>query len=1047
MTKRLTTILIALAVFVLIAVLPASALANGTFIQQGAFLFVGEQGLNVTPALNAAGAAPPAGNNIIAWWASAAPVYGAGGPGTPPGSPPSRVVDLGVNGRNYSFMVTSDFAANLGPWYVYDGTNVYLSPFAIADPSLDIRVWDPVQAGGTDVTGKSVPQGTKITFRIDTNMYSAADTTKRSNVIEAIGPPERFANNTPAGFVPVGATTNIELEAEYAAPYGTNWSNGTSAAAGTGTTVTYTNYSLWGPSVVWAPTYPGSPYVAPGGYVDPYNYANVVRHVFYYNTSVDVDNFYTSPPHLPGAVIAPNMELMGVGNTWVVGPGEFGVTPNMALDPTIDGFINIKVKPETGTTLQYLYNDSISGNLPAVYGPNSILKMFVNNQPFFWGSATPAPAGYFYWETGALDSTGQYAYPAGTYTVAAESALNKMKDNYKNAGADYTGKTVSEARTVTLVSDTVKIVANKDSVVRSKPFSVTVTGRPSTTYWVWVKNTRSFTGGYDDQTPLITLNQEKVYTDIDSPPGPSPIVRTNGTYTPENKVDPVYMDVAPAPFNGTRGYAQIMTSTSGTRTIEFETTNFTKAQTYTIRVERRDANLEIKSDEVDVKVEKGAVTITAAGDQSYYLGEEIKFSGTNTESYWTYLFIIGPNLPEYGAQIQKDDPRNWKVLDQIESTFKKISVMSDNTWSWKWGTSNVALDAGTYTIYALAAPRDKVPADISKTAYGTVSIIIKKPFVSATASQSTVAKGDKLFVTGTAEGKPGPGVAIWVLGKNKVLYATESVNADASFSYELTQDTTRDLASGQYFIVVQHPMQNDRFDIVRDGPFPPATDVWVKNLQLVTATNTARIFKIEGGGSLQGTDAAEALVQGINDPNVDDTYTKLQFLVEEPIIRIDAIGDRHVGDKFTITATTNLAVDDAVLFEVYSSSFKPTQKSQSGEFSGATGTVKVTKGDAGLNKLTFDVDASTFKPDEYIVRASAVIQDITGTALFNVLEGAAPTAVPTAVKTTAAPTGVATTAAPTAAATPTKTPTQPGFGALVALIGLGAVAFLVVRKH
>jgi PGF-CTERM protein len=621
-----------------------------------------------------------------------------------------------------------------------------------------------------------------------------------------------------------------------------------------------------------------------------------------------------------------------------------------------------------------------------------------------------------------------------------------MKDNYKNAGADYTGKTVSEARTVTLVSDTVKIVANKDSVVRSKPFSVTVTGRPSTEYWVWVKNSRSMTGQYDDQAPLITMFQEKVFTDTDVPGGV--VVRTNGNYFPENKNYPVWQDVAPAPYNGTRHYARILTSTSGTRTIEFETTNWTKAQTYTIRVERRDANGEVKSDEVDVKVEKGAVTITAAGDQSYYLGEEIKFSGTNTESYWTYLFIIGPNLPENGADIKMDDPRNYAVVDQVEGTFKKLSVNSDNTWSWKWGTSNVALDAGTYTIYAVAAPRDKVPAHISKTAYGTVSIIIKKPFVSATASQSTVAKGDKLFITGTAEGKPGPGIAIWILGKNKVIYATESVNTDASFSYEVTQDTTRSLASGQYFLVAQHPMQNDRFDIIPVTPDPTSFDTWVENLQLNAATGSVptKLFKLEGDGSLQGTDAAEALVQGINDPNVDDTYTKLAFLVEEPIIRVDAIGDRHVGDKFTITATTNLAVDDAVLFEVYSSSFKPTQKSQSGEFSGATGTVKVTKGDAGLNKLSFDVDASTFKPDEYIVKADAVIQVATGTALFNVLEGAAPTAVPTAVKTTA----VATTAAtvpPTAAATPTKTPTQPGFGALVALIGLGAVAFLVVRKH
>jgi len=95
------------------------------------------------------------------------------------------------------------------------------------------------------------------------------------------------------------------------------------------------------------------------------------------------------------------------------------------------------------------------------------------------------------------------------------------------------------------------------------------------------------------------------------------------------------------------------------------------------------------------------------------------------------------------------------------------------------------------------------------------------------------------------------------------------------------------------------------------------------------------------------------------------------------------------------------------------------------------------------------VDASTFKPDEYIVTATRILLPAaTATALFNVLEGAAPTAVPTAVGTSAAPTE-APTAAPTEVPTaaPTKTPTQPGFGALVALIGLGAVAFFVVRRH
>ena len=100
-----------------------------------------------------------------------------------------------------------------------------------------------------------------------------------------------------------------------------------------------------------------------------------------------------------------------------------------------------------------------------------------------------------------LTASGQLAYPGGTYTVWAESLLNNMKDNYQNGGASYTTKTVSQTYTITLVSDTVKIEANKDTVVRSKPFSVTITGRPNQAYNVWVKGTSTMHGGYDDQPP------------------------------------------------------------------------------------------------------------------------------------------------------------------------------------------------------------------------------------------------------------------------------------------------------------------------------------------------------------------------------------------------------------------------------------------------------------------------------------------------------------------------------------------------------------------
>jgi PGF-CTERM protein len=1054
--------MVALALFVLMAIAPVSAkiAENGTQIQLGSTVFIGEEGLNLTQAMNGAftGIASDSAQiyNVpadlrIGWWASAAQITTTA---------PTRIINL--DGRYKTFVVApADFVGYTGNWYLIDngsGTNAArlavttglpTAVFNVQDPTLDIKVWD--LANNLDVTGKSVPQGSDLAFKIETNMYAATYVNRNNTVY-----------NRSFDYALLGAPGSAIM------PDGTSstWDgNGTGQVGfpGTNGTFVYEVYDGQTASNVWMVV----------NYTDFYTmtYHNVnstvgrcgTYRVMYWNNSALTATSET----LPYTARNFTTDAAGLVNSNVAWNGASSPACTWSPIASADGFINIKVKDESGTTLTALRTNSAGTET------FSLLKNFVNIQPWTWGAAT----GQF-WETDAVDFNNQYAYPVGTYTVVAESALNKMKDNYKNAGADYTGKTVSQSYTVTLVSDTVKVEANKDSVVRSKPFSVTVTGKPKTTYYVWVKGTGTMTGAYDNQPPMANLNQEGVFMDSNLAGTVSTGKLLNhpiGDYAYENGAGKIiYNDVcvdsaatlpAVSNWNRTRYYVLINTSSSGTRTVEFLTSNWTKAQRYTIRVEQRfpldQLNATtgfaypysdvagsayqtgtVKSDEVDIKVEKGAVTIVAAGDQSYYLGEEIKFSGTNTETYKTYLFIVGPNLPAEGAQISSLNPRDAAVENQVPGTFKVVDVQGDNTWSWKWGTSNVALDAGTYTIYAVSQPNSK--SKLQNAAYGTVSIIIKKPFVSATASQSTVAKGDKIFITGTAEGDPSA-VMIWILGKNYPQNAngvgTESVNADGSFSYEVKGTTTETMYAGQYFVVVQHPMQNDIFDVAMCS-----NNINVCNYQLTSGATDQRIFTLFGAGSLQGSDAAEALVQGINDPNVDDTYTKLQFLIEEPVIRIDPIGDKRVGDKFTITAQTNLAVDDEILVEVYSSSFKPTQKSQSGEFSGATGTVKVTKGDSGMNLISFDVDSSTFKPDEYIVTAAAVIQTATGTALFNVLEGSAPTPVVTAV-TTVAP--AVTTAAPVVTtAAPVSTPTQsPGYGALIALIGLGAVAFIVVRRH
>jgi hypothetical protein len=243
-----------------------------------------------------------------------------------------------------------------------------------------------------------------------------------------------------------------------------------------------------------------------------------------------------------------------------------------------------------------------------------------------------------------------------------------------------------------------------------------------------------------------------------------------------------------------------------------------------------------------------------------------------------------------------------------------------------------------------------------------------------------VAQGDPIYISGTAEGNPKHGVQIWIFGENSCQLKTASVNSNASFSIEITQSETKKMDIGQYFVIIQHPMMNNEFDIY--------LDVDKQNVLSNYPKKGTKLFSITGPKSKTGAEAAMVLIDEISKSNVDDIYTKLQFLVEKPIITIDGIGDMHIGDKFTITAQTNLAIDDEVLFQVYSSMYemKHNQKILGGEFSGVTGTVKVLRGDSGLNKLAFNVDASTFRPEEYIVHANAVNQDASTSILFNIKE-------------------------------------------------------------
>jgi hypothetical protein len=318
-----------------------------------------------------------------------------------------------------------------------------------------------------------------------------------------------------------------------------------------------------------------------------------------------------------------------------------------------------------------------------------------------------------------------------------------------------------------------------------------------------------------------------------------------------------------------------------------------------------------------VSAEKPFVTIVAVGDQSYYMGEKVVFSGMNTDSNSTYLFITGPNLPDNGGKLSSPQQ---KPVSGDPGSFDVVKTKPDKTWEYTWYTSALMMDAGSYTVYAVTKPETKDHfGDL--TTYGTVSIIYKKPFITGEIFPSSVSPGQPFTISGVAEGIP-PDVQVWILGNNYYSKSIESVNStDASYKYVVRGEVTSKLATGQYFAIVQHPMRYNKFDIDVSGDY-------------VKLNNVTNLFRISGPGSLQGSDAADALIAAISDREAhdntytNDTYTLIPFQVTAPAsagtgVTVSADGDKsyYLGENVVIRGR-NTDSDTTYLFITGPGTFK-----------------------------------------------------------------------------------------------------------------------------
>ena len=531
---------------------------------------------------------------------------------------------------------------------------------------------------------------------------------------------------------------------------------------------------------------------------------------------------------------------------------------------------------------------------------------------------------------------------AGTYVIYAEFVLNNsglfkegtvMKDQYKK----------SASITVTVGTSDLDISIDKASVIRSNPFLVTISGEAQKTYALVVED------GYDENS---------------------------GIFVPDNQTKVTNPPVG----DSAKWVKNVTTDSSGRVVVQFDTTTGTDDKSYTIKVYGINVTDPDKPTlesgnyaSASIKVEKGSVTASAPGDLIYYLGNEVDITGTNSDSPYVQIYYEGPNT----------------VFTHLDD----VSVKEDNSWEFKFDTSDKfnSKDGASYTFYFVGT-NDKY-SDATKITgsdaltdyeYATLSMTFKKPFISATTSASVVASGDDITISGTAEGKPSS-VAYYIFGTNYYNAGTISVDDDSTFEKKIRINNAQD--AGQYYVIVEHPMENGVFDVHQaylstskfyfntldnlekatekkegvyqstilfipqasylgkstfsdnsaHGTLVPGLDEGISDLDLAVRTSQSS-FIVDGSGKLQSSQAADTLGKIINDASIDDTYVKLTFNVVAPKITIDAIADQAAGSTFTISGTTNMAVDGEVLVNIQSSAFEALDKSQQAGNSGYTQT-------------------------------------------------------------------------------------------------------------
>ena len=158
-----------------------------------------------------------------------------------------------------------------------------------------------------------------------------------------------------------------------------------------------------------------------------------------------------------------------------------------------------------------------------------------------------------------------------------------------------------------------------------------------------------------------------------------------------------------------------------------------------------------------------------------------------------------------------------------------------------------------------------------------------------------------------------------------------------------------------------------------DSNFVPV--YWIRGIRLISLLHFQRFFLLCTIVILVFCMSASANTLVAREPTA--------VIRQGSFITLDPIGTHYTGEKITITGTTDLPAGSQVLFQVMAAGASPNVQSPALQYSGATGTATVSPGKEGnYNRLSFDLDLSTFQVGDYHVTATGVNSAVSGAGEF-----------------------------------------------------------------